>query len=347
MEVPQPRSLPANLPRRLGRRPQMAEALLRWCNAYRLGRARMLGIAALAAAVTVGILAAPPAAAVLQWLAASPLITLAISACAFGLATVRRQERIRSDAATSWLTALPVRSSSVLRLVSGSLVRLLAVMAFLGLAWGMARIGMAVASRLALVTAAGALAGTLAGLPWSGPAAAGAPGWHYASVRRPRPRWATAPSLMPLSFWPVAQGRIFSRPAVSRVVLLAMLAVPAGRRDPGEVAIAVAAGCLAVFALLSLATAAVQAAGEAARWLAPTPIRRRAFIAAFAWRVTAKQAVVLAVVIFLAGAVDYAKALRVGSALAVAYVAISCAAVSLACARASRRSGLGAARRGT
>jgi len=72
----------------------------------------------------------------------------------------------------------------------------------------------------------------------------------------------------------------------------------------------------------------------------------RSFIGAFVWRVALKQTAVLAVVIFLACGVDYPRALRVGWVLAVAYVAISCAAASVACAWACRQAGLGTVSRG-
>lgn len=343
--MPRASSLPTALPRRLASCPHLAAALLRWRNAYRLGRPRILALAALCAALAVLVLLAPPAAAVLQWLAGSPVVTFAISGCLFGLSAVRRAELIRSDAATSWLAALPARSSSLLRLVAGAGLGLLAVIVVLGLASGLGRLALAMALRAALFTTAGALAGTLAGARPGRGAAAGATGWHYASVRRARPRWAAAPSLMPLSYWPVAQGRVLSRPKAVRVALFALLAVPAGLRDPGEVALAVGAGCITVFTLVSLSVGAARAAGDAARWLAPTTIRLRAFIGAFTWRVAAKQAAVLAVTIFLTSAVDYPRALWLGGMLAAAYLLISCAALSAACLRASRRVGLGMAGR--
>lgn len=346
MEVSPSSSLPAGIPRRLARRPHWAAALLRWRNVYGLRPGRVLGIGALILALALLVLAAPPAGPVLRWLAHSPVITLAISACLFGLSAVRRQEHLQSERATSWLAALPATPSSIARLMLGTAVRLLAASAFLGLAWAVGRLPPGAASRLLYGTVAGALVGTLAALPLSGGNAQAPPGWHYAAVRRARPRWATSPSLAPLSYWPLAQGRLFSNPKSSRVVLFALLAIPAGRRDPGEVAIAVAAGCLTVFTLLSLSMAAVRAAGDAARWLAPTTIRLRSFIVAFIWGVAVKQAGVLAVVIFLACAVDYRQSLRVGVPLAAAYVVLSCAAASVACTRACRRVGLGTRRRG-
>lgn len=345
MEVSQCGSLPTHVPRWLARRPYAAAQLLRWRNRCRLQPGQVLGIAALCVAAGVGVLAAPRTGVVLRWLAASPLVTLAIAACLFGLCAVRRNERLRSDEATSWLAALPVPGAAIPRLIWATGMPLVAVVLWLALACGAGTIGMAAAQRLVALAAAGALVGTVAGA-WSSRGSGPPHPWHYARVLRARPRWATAPSLLPLSHWPLAQGRVFSRPAASRVVLFALLAVPAGRRDPGQVALAVAAGCITAFALLSLSTAAVRAAGDAARWLAPTTVRLRTFIAVFLWQVALKQAAMLAVVIFLACAVDYREALRVGGVLAVSYVALSSAIAALSCVRGARRTGLGSVSRG-
>lgn len=325
----------------------MAAALLRWRNAYHLRRARTCSIAALAVALVVAVLVVPPTGPVLEWFAGNPVITFAVIACLFGLSAVRRQARLQADATSSWLSALPVTSAPLLRLVLGTAARLVAAVILVGLACAAGRVTTAAASLLALVTAVGALIGTLAGLRLLGGAVTASPGWHYASVRRARRRWATAPSLAPLSYWPIAQGRIFSRPKMtSRVVLLALLSIPAGRYDaPGQVAIAVAAGCITLVTLVSLSAAAVRVAGDAARWLAPTTIRSWTFVGAFVWRVAMKQAAVLAAVIFLACAVNYPQALRVGAVVAMAFLAISCAVCSAACVWGCRRVGLGAASR--
>ena len=348
MEVPQASSLPAGMPRGLARQPHMAAALLRWRNIYHLRRAWFLGATLLTLALVIGLLAASPTGQVLQWLADDPVLTFAISAGLFGLSAVRRQARIQADAAGSWLSALPVASSPLLRLLLGTAAQWLAAVVFVGLALAVGRVTATAASLLALVTAIGTVAGTLAGLRLTGGAAAASRGWQYASVRRARPRWATAPSLAPLSYWPLAQGRFFSRPKMtSRVVLLALLSIPAGRYDPpGQVAIAVAAGCITLVTLLSLSAAAIAAAGEAARWLSPTTIRLGTFVSAFVWRVAMKQAAVLAVVIFLACAVDYSQAIRIGVKAGVAFLVASCLASSAACLWACRQTGLGAARRG-
>ncbi len=341
-------SLPPGIPRLLARRPHLAAALLRWRNAYRFRRGRVLCVAALIVALTAALVAAPPTGRALRWLAGSPPVIFLISACLFGLVAARRQARIQLDAASSWLSALPASRSSVLRLVSRILAGLVAAACFVGLAWAGGRIGPDTARLLVVMMAAGALVGTLAGLRLQGRASKGVVGWQYAMVRRARRRWATAPSLSPLSCWPVAQGRVFSRPkTTAAIVLMVLLSIPSGRHDPpGQVVIAVAAGTITLFSLFTLSVAAVRVAADAARWLAPTPIRLRSFIGAFVWRVALKQTAVLAVVIFLACGVDYPRALRVGWVLAVAYVVISCLAASVACAWAGRQAGLGTVGRG-
>lgn len=341
-------SLPAGIPRLLARRPHLAAALLRWRNLYHLRRGRVLGITALVVALAVGLVLAPPTGSALQWLAGSPPIPFAISACLFGLAAVRRQARIQAEAATSWLAALPAPGSVILRLVSKSFAGLLGAVCLVGLAWTAGRLAPGMAWVLVLAMAGGALLGTLAGWRLQARAGKNAALWQYATVRRARRRWATAPSLSPLSYWPVALGRIFSRPKTTAVVVLVvLLSIPSGRyQPPGQVVIAVAAATITVFTLLTLSVAAVRVAGDAARWLAPTTIRLRSFIGAFVWRVALKQAAVLAAVMFLACAVDYPRAIRVGLALSAAYLVISCAAASVACAWAGRQAGLGAPRRG-
>lgn len=348
MEVPQASSLPTGIPRRLARRPYVAAALLRWRNIYHLRRARILTVAALALALLVGLLAAPPTGPVLEWLAGNPVITFAISACLFGLCAVRSHARIQADAVSSWLSALPATNSSLLRLTLGIAAQFLAAVVFVGLAVAVGRIRAPAAALLVLIMAIGAVAGALAGLRLIGGSAAAAPGWHYARVRRARRHWATAPSLAPLSCWPLARGRFFGRPKMtSRVVLLALLSIPAGAHDvPGQVAIAVAAGCVTLVTLVALSAAVVATAGEAARWLAPTTIRAWTFTNAFVWRVALKQAAVLAVGILLACAVDYGQVLRTGVKVAAAFLAASCFTAAAACLWAAHRTGLGAHRRG-
>jgi hypothetical protein len=247
----------------------------------------------------------------------------------------------------SWLASLPVRSPARGRVVIGTAVRLAIIVTLTALMWLFGAIDRSALSRLAFVEAGGAIAGLLAG--WRLPRAGiGAPGFHYAIVRRTRPRWASAPALTPLGNWPAAQGRIFSRPKrTAPVLLLAMMAIPAGPHGaPGQVALAVAGACMALFGLLALSAAPVRVASEAARWLAPTIIGRWRFAAALIWRVALTQAMMLAVLILLASVVDVSRTLAVGVPLAAAYLGASLALAGMASLQASRRAGLGAAGRG-
>jgi hypothetical protein len=202
-------------------------------------------------------------------------------------------------------------------------------------------------SRLAVATVAGALVGLLAG--WRLPRAGiGAPGFHSAIVRRPRARWASAPSLSPLGNWPAAQGRIFSRPKrMAPMLIIAMMAIPSGLHSaPGQVALAVAGVCMALFSVLSLTAAAVRVAFGAARWLAPTTVGRWRFTAALIWRVVLTQILALAVLLLLTSTIYPHGALAVGVPVAALGLCASLAIAVLAAAWACRRVGLGASDRG-
>jgi len=225
--------------------------------------------------------------------------------------------------------------------------RLAAIVAFTAVAWGAGAIDRSTFARLAIAAAAGAMVGLLGG--WRLPRAGiGAPGFHYAIVRRPRAAWASAPSLSPLGCWPAAQGRVFSRPKkIAPILLIAMLAIPAGGHGaPGQVALAVAGACMALFSLFSLSAAAVRVAFEAAHWLAPTALGKWRFIGALIGRVMLTQAMIWVVLIVLAGVVDLSRALDAGVPLAAAYLCASLAMDVVAALRACRRVGLGMSGRG-
>ena len=218
---------------------------------------------------------------------------------------------------------------------------------FAALVWVVGAIDHSDFSRLALAATAGAMVGLLAG--WRLPRAGiGAPGFHYAIVRRARARWTSAPSLSPLANWPAAQGRIFSRPKeMAPILVLAMMGIPSGlHAAPGQVALAVAAVCMALFSVLSLSVAAVRVAFGAARWLAPTTVGRWRFTAALSWRVELTQILALAVLILLAGSIYPSRAVAVGVPLVALYLCASWAVVTAAAFEACRRAGLGAAGRG-
>jgi hypothetical protein len=273
-------------------------------------------------------------------------VTFVLAVCLFGLSAIRRRERAAAEAATSWLTPLPVASPLLRQMLWGTGARLLPLIAFAALCCLLGRVAATDAWRLALALLAGAAGGSLAGWRMRRAADHDAPGFHYAPVRRTRARWATAPSLLPLSYWPTAQGRIFRRPKVlSRVAFMALIGLPLG--TPGQVALAIVAACIALFSLTSLSRAAIRVAFHAARWLAPTILRRGRFTGAVVWRVILTQALAAAVMVFLACGIDLARALQLGVALAIGFLTVSLVVTAVACGWACRRVGLGALSRGT
>lgn len=289
----------------------------------------------------------PPTGPILEWLGLNWAVAFVVATTVFALSTARRRQRASTEAATSWLASLPTGSSVRLRVAVGTAARLAVIAALTALVRGVGAIDRAAFFRFAVALAAGAIVGLLAG--WRLPRAGiGAPGFHYAIIRRARARWASAPSLSPLANWPAAQGRIFSRPKrTAPVLFLAMMAIPSGLNGtPGQVALAVAGVCMALFSVFSLSAAAVRVAFEAARWLAPTVVGRWRFTGALIWRVALTQTMALAVLILLAGAIDMPQALAVGVPLAALYLCASVIAAIVAASRAARRVGLGAAGRG-
>jgi hypothetical protein len=319
---------------------------LRWTNTYRRSRARLLLILLLALAASCGLAEIPQTGLVLGWLGSNVVVTFVLAVCLFGLSAIRRRERAAADAASSWLTPLPAASPVFQHMLWGTGARLLVLVAFAALCWLLGRLTATAAWRLALALLAGTVGGSLAGWRMRRAADDGAPGFHYATVRRARPRWATAPSLLPLSYWPTAHGRIFRRPKMlSRVAFMALIGLPLG--TPGQVALAFAVATIALFSMAALSLAAIRIAFDAARWLAPTTLRRGRFTAAMVWRVILTQALAAAVMVFLACAIDLTRALQWGVALAIGFLSVSLAVTAAACGWAWGRVGLGAISRGT
>lgn len=332
------------MPRWMAAHPHLSSGLLAWKNAYRYRPGRTLLGAALLVVGLVVVAVLPPTGPVLRWLGRNWAVTFVITTSVFTLSTARRRQRAAIAAATSWLAALPAGSPAWMHVVAGMAGRLAGIVAFIALMWLVGVIDRSDFSRLAVATAAGAVVGLIAG--WRLPRAGiGAPGFHYAAVRRTRACWASAPSLSPLANWPAAQGRIFSRPKrMAPVLIIAMMAIPLG--SPGQVGLAVAGVCMALFGVFSLTVAAVRVAFEAARWLAPTTIGRWPFTAALIWRVAMTQTLALAVLLILTSTIYLHGALAVGVPVAALDLCASLAVAVLAALWASRRAGLGASGRG-
>jgi hypothetical protein len=324
--------------------PHLSSRLLIWTNAYRYRRGRTILAGALIV-VALGVVAVlPPTGPILGWLGRNWAVTFVIAMCFFTLSTARRRQHAAIAATTSWLAALPsgvpVRMPVILRAATW----LGALVAFAALESAVGATARSDFSRFALAAVAGAAVGLLGGwrLPRTG---IGAPGFHYAIVRRARARWVSAPALSPLANWPAAQGRIFSQPKkTAPIVLLAMLAMPMG--SPGQAALAVAGVCMALFSVFTLSVAAVRVAFRAARWLAPTTVSKWRFTVALVWQVALIQTLTLAVLLLLTGALNLSRSLAVGAPLAALYLGASLAVVTAAGYVACWRAGLGTLGRG-
>jgi hypothetical protein len=320
--------------------PYLGSRLLAWKNAYQYGRRRTLFAAALIV-IGVGVVAVlPPTGPILGWLGQNWAVTFVIAASLFGLSTVRRRQRASIEATTSWLAALPTGIPVRLQVAVGTVARVAALVVFAAVVWAIGAISRSDFSRFALAATAGAALGLL-GFRRRRRTGVGAPGFHYAIVRRAHARWASAPTLAPLANWPAAQGRIFSQPKKTAPLLLfVMMAMPMG--SPGQVAIAVAGVSVALFSVLSLTLAAVRVVFDAARWLAPTTVGKWRFTAALIWRPVLIQTLTLTVLILLAGVVNPSRMRAVAVPLAALYLCASLAVVGVAAYWACRRVGLGA-----
>lgn len=325
-----------------GRQPALLVSALACGNALRRRRGRAVGVAALLIACCWGLAELRASAAVFGWLAAHGVVTGTIVASFFAFPRMRRRRRISVQAATEWLSALPLRSRALPPGWLSALVCWVALIALTGLAWVGGRIDAAAAAALVRASAGGAFAGVAAAAIASRALGLDAPGSGYAAVRPVRPEWARAPSLRPLSYWPVAQGRIFSRPkSLARVALLVLLCLPMG--TPGQAMIAIAAACMAVFTLASLSLASARVSFEAARWLAPSGVTGRRFVPALQWRALLKQLLGCIVLVLLVELIGPPGSMRVMIPACLAMLLASWTLTALCCALACRRAGLGSA----
>jgi hypothetical protein len=239
----------------------------------------------------------------------------------------RRRLRIAAEDAQSWLSPVAVPRSHFLRMTFAPGLQLLAV-ALLLAADALARPGAGVAVRLLLLVTlcfgVGLLAGWLARQRLGG-----VPSSHYVKVRYPRARWATAPTLTPLSYWASGQASVFLKPKViARAALPVLLAVPMG--ISANDALGTAALAIVVLSLMGHTVAALRVALAAGAWLSPTPVERRRFAVAVGSAALMAQALTCVVVLFLASAVAPAALIRRFSAIAAVFLAESAALILLA-----------------
>lgn len=239
----------------------------------------------------------------------------------------RRRARIAAEDAQSWLSPLPVPRSHFLRMTFAPGLQLLAIALLLAAA-ALAGPGTVVAVRLLLLVAVCSGVGLLAGwLARQRPS--GVPNSHYVKVRYPRSRWATAPTLRPLSYWASGQASVFLKPKViARAALPILLALPMG--ISANDALGTAALAIVVLSLMGHTVAALRVAFAASAWLSPTPVDRRRFAVAVGAAALIAQALTCVVVLFLASAVAPAALIRRLSAVAAVFLAESAALIVLA-----------------
>jgi len=208
-------------------------------------------------------------------------------------------------------------------------LQLLLLEAYIAIPFATGSLSPAAATTLWALVAAAYVVGSVVG--WSskhGKAAAG-PDFHYVAVRKPRPSWAQAPELEPLSYWAVGQAQVYAKPKVAaRAMLLVLLAIPLG--TGGEKAVAIAAGVWVLLYVGALMLAVVRVAFAAARWLAPTTIGYRRFAWAVGYRALLGQVWVWAWIAFLTYAAGLLRILRVEVFLAGLSLVVSCVAIAAA-----------------
>lgn len=304
-------------------RPYAAVAVLRWTNAFRRHRWLM---AACVIAVGGALWAAARFAAALETAWAHWGLVAVVAFLSSYVGAHRRRVRIAAEDAQSWLSPLPVPQSHLLRLTFAPGVQLLALMLLLA-AGALAAPHTGVAVRLLLLVMACFGVGLLAG--WlARRRSGGVPDSHYVKVRYPRSRWATAPSLTPLSYWASGQASVFLKPKViARAALSVLLALPMG--ISANDALGIAALAIVVLSLISHTLAALRVALAAGAWLSPTPVDRRRFAVAVGSAALIVQVLTCVAVLFLATAVAPAALIRRLSAVAAIFLAESAALILL------------------
>lgn len=316
------------MPRWLLARPYLHARALGWINIHRRNRALFpAGIAGALGAL--GLLTLPAVGAFLEVAAQNPAVPFVLLAAGSAVLTARRKSHVYQDLSTSWLTPLAAPASIAIRMILPPLLQLLLLALVVGIPVVAGSLSLSGGTTLVMAVGAACLAGFLVG--WFAPhdKTVGAPDFHYVAVRKPRPDWATAPRLAPLSYWTTGRARVAAKPkTTAKALMFVLLALPMG--TPGEKLIAIAAGTLVVWYLLALAVSAARVAVVAARWLSVTTLRYVPFAWALGHGVLLIQLWTCAWVVFFTFMVSVPVALRVGRT-AFECVVFTCVDVVLAC----------------
>jgi hypothetical protein len=249
--------------------PRLMAGYLTWLNRWRDHPLRhlLLAFALVTAWATVAALLftvlRPATATALAWMHRHQFLLGGLAACMTAALVARRHAGQRSEAARSWLAALPVRRSTArweaLAIVAAPALGAIGIVALAGgTAWMTALFasdpapGALASTWIALTT--GVIVGAMAGYCVPVPKAAEVPpGSRYVPHPRVLGARPPVPSLSALGRWPIRQMFASARPkAVTRAVLPILLMIPLGSTaDAAMLVIAVSAVLGAVLLLVS------------------------------------------------------------------------------------------------
>jgi hypothetical protein len=320
-------------------RPFLLAGVLSWSNFQRQHRALLPALAVLLLACG-GLMTIPVAGHLLEIVAQYPVTPFVLLAAGCAVTTGHRKTSVDRSLVDSWLAPLAAPTSTFIRMAFVPVLRVVFLLLAIAIPTLVGSLSRASAVTLWLVVGAAYVAGFLVGWLTSHDKSASAPAFHYVTIRKPRPNWAQAPRLEPLSYWAMGQARVSTKPKVTAVaVLFVLLALPMG--TGGGKAIAIAAGAWVVLYLAALDLAAVRVAFAAARWLAPTTVRYLPFTVASGYRAVLAQLWICGWVVFLTCGVALHGALRIGLISTAGCLVSSCLALAVASWLAMRSAGVG------
>jgi hypothetical protein len=326
------------MPRWLQARPFLFAGVLSWSNFQRQHKAVLPALTVLLL-ISGGLLAFPVVGHLLEVVAAYPVTPFVLLAAACAVATVHRKTSVYRSLADSWLAPLAAPPSILIRMALVPVLQLILLVLAIGVPALVGSLSLKAAVTLWSVVGAAYVAGFLVGWLASHDKSAGAPAFHYVTVRKPRACWAQAPQLEPLSYWAMGQTRVSTKPKVTAgAVLFVLLALPMG--TGGGKAVAIAAGAWVVLHLAALDVSAIRVAFAAARWLAPTTVRYMPFTVSLGYRAVVAQLWACGWVVFLTCGVALTGALRIGLISTAGCLISSCGAIAFASWLAMRSAGM-------
>ena len=316
-------------PQWVRRRPLLLAGWLGFRNrVQRTNYAWLIGFVALA--IFIGVITRPAAAAALAFGADRWLLGTLAAAIHASTSVSRRKQRLLVENESSWLAALPHRVSVPARIAFGFSVQLIALAVLCAGIAAASSVPWSDARTAWLSLLGGYVAGALFGWFSKDVVPSTASAAQYAIVRHVREKWAVAPALHPLSYWPVAWARVLNNPQVSsRTLFFVLLSLPMG--TTGAEALAIGAGWMVgLYVLLNL-VATVRTAFAAGWWLKPTPVRFGPFMRTLISRALAIQLSVFAVALIFLGGIGEPRVLYLFLSATVAWLLLYMGVAVLAC----------------